>query len=188
MDWNRLKSSKFLMAAVPVGVLLLLLVIYQYGYLQLEEELGLARETAAVKTKTLEKSLDLLARRPALEAKLATLKETRRAEEVKLIQGQTPSVAAAALQNGVKGIITARGGVIASERAEKPEDYGKFKIISVTVDATFPDTKALADTLYAIETQTPFLVVREIDSRLRNYREPRELIVKLKVAGLTSGR
>jgi len=188
MDWSRIKNSKFLTWAIPAAAVLLALVIYQYGYLRIEENLGQARETAAVKMKTLEKSLNLLARKPALEAKLATLKEARKAEEVKLLQGQTPSVAAAALQNSIKGIITARGGVIASERVEKPEDYGKFKIISVTVDATFPDMKALADTLYTLENQTPFLVVREIDSRLRNYREPRDLVVKLKVAGLTSGR
>ena len=44
-------------------------------------------------------------------------------DEVKLIQGQTPSIAAAALQTGLKNIITARGGTIASERNEQPEDY-----------------------------------------------------------------
>lgn len=188
MDWNRLKNSKFLMAAIPAAVVLLVLVIYQYGYLRLEEEIGHTREIAAVKMKTLEKSMNLLARKPALDAKLVLLKEARRAEEAKLIQGQTPSVAAAALQNSLKGIITARGGTIASERSEKPEDYGKLKIISVTVDAVFPDTRALAETLYAIENQTPFLVVREMDSRLRNFREPRELAVKLRVSGLTGGR
>jgi hypothetical protein len=188
MDWNRIKSSKFLMATIPAAAVLLVLVVYQYGYLRLEEEIGQATELTAVKMKTLEKSLTLLARKPALETKLTSLKEARRAEEVKLIQGQTPSVAAAALQNSLSSIITARGGTIASERSEKPEDYGKLKIISVTVDAVFPDTKALAETLYAIENQTPFLVVREMDSRLRNFREPRELTVKLRVSGLTGGR
>lgn len=188
MNWNLTRSSKFLMAALPAAAVLLALVIYQYGYLRLEEEVERTREIAAVKMKTLEKSMNLLARRPAFEAKLSDLKEARRAEEVKLVQGQTPSVAAAALQNSLKGIIVARGGTIASERNEKPEDYGKLKIISVTVDAVFPDTRALAETLYAIESQTPLLVVREMDSRLRNFREPRELTVRLRVSGLTGGR
>jgi hypothetical protein len=57
----------------------------------------------------------------------------------------------------------------------------------VTVDAVLPDTRALADTLYAIETQTPYLAVRELDARIRNFREPRDLTVKLKVSGLTGG-
>lgn len=188
MDWKRARNSKFLMASIPAAAVLLVIVIYQHGYLHLEEEIGRTREIAAVKAKTLEKSMGLMARKPALESKLASLKETRKAEEMKLVQGQTPSVAAAALQNSINGLIAARGGSIASERSEKPEDYGKFRIISVTVDAVFPDTKALAETLYAIENQTPFLVVREMDARLRNFREPREMVVKLRVSGLTGGR
>lgn len=168
--------------------MLLALVVYQYGYLRLEAEVRAAREVSDVKMKTLEKTLTFVAGKPALEKRLAALKETRRGEEVKLIQGQTPSVAAAALQTSLKNIIAARGGTIASERSEKPEDYEKFTIISVTIDAVFPDTRALADTLYAVENQTPFLVVRELDSRLRNFREPRELAVKLRVSGLTGGR
>jgi len=36
----------------------------------------------------------------------------------------------------------------------------------------------------AIETQIPYLVVKEVDVRVRNYNNPRELIVKLKVAAL----
>jgi hypothetical protein len=176
------------MAAIPAAAILMAIVVYEYGYIRLEEEVSHARELSSVKMKTLEKSLALLARKPSLEAKLASLKEARRAEDVKLIQGQTPSVAAASLQNSLKSIITARGGTIASERSEKPEDYGKLKIITVTVDAVFPDTRALTDALYAIENQTPLLVVREMDSRLRNFREPRELTVKLRVSGLTGGR
>jgi hypothetical protein len=105
-----------------------------------------------------------------------------------MIEGQTPSLAAAALQNTIKGMITARGGTISSERAEKPEDTGKFKMITVTIDAILPDTRALGDTLYAIETQTPYLVVRELDTRIRNFKEPRDLMVKLKVSGLTGGK
>ncbi len=188
MDREWLKRNNFLMAAVPAAVVLFVLVAYQYGYLRLEAEVRASREVSAVKMKTLEKTLNFVAGKPVFEKRLASLKEIRRGEEVKLIQGQTPSVAAAALQMSLKSIITARGGTIASERSEKPEDYEKFKIISVTIDAVFPETRALADTLYAIENQTPFLVVRELDTRLRNFREPRELTVKLRVSGLTGGR
>ena len=73
---------------------------------------------------------------------------------------------------------------INSERVEKAEEVGKFKVISVTVDAVFPDIRALSDTLVTIETQTPYLVVREVDVRVRNYTDPKDLIVKLKVAAL----
>ena len=70
---------------------------------------------------------------------------------------------------------------------EKPEVLGKFKLISVSIDAVLPDAKALADVLYAIETQTPYLVVKEIDARIRNINDPRDLMVRLKISALTTG-
>jgi hypothetical protein len=85
-------------------------------------------------------------------------------------------------------MITSRSGTISSERVEEPEDLGKFKIVSVSIDALLPDARALSDALYAMETQTPYLVVRELDTRVRNFSQPRELMVRLKVSGITRGK
>jgi hypothetical protein len=46
----------------------------------------------------------------------------------------------------------------------------------------------LSDVLYAIETRTPHFIVKEVDVRVRNFREPRELMVKLRVSALTIGK
>ncbi|MCE5263981.1 MAG: type II secretion system protein M [Deltaproteobacteria bacterium] len=180
-------KSNILLIAIPLLIVLLGLVVYEYGYLRVRSELVELEDAAAVKAGTLQKYVTLIADKPRLEAKLTAAREARRAENAKIIEGQTPPVAAAALQNTIGIMITSRGGTIASERVEKLEEAGKFKVITVTVDAVLPDTKALADTLYAIETQTPSLVVRELDTRIRNFREPRDLTVKLKVSGLTGG-
>ncbi|MEJ2697488.1 MAG: hypothetical protein P8013_12675 [Candidatus Sulfobium sp.] len=51
-----------------------------------------------------------------------------------------------------------------------------------------PDVRALGDILYSLETRTPYLVVKELDARIRNYRDPRDLMVKLNVSALTSGK
>jgi hypothetical protein len=182
------RKSRILAIAIPLMVILLGTVIYQYGYLKVQSDLTAMEDTESVKLRTLEKYINLIADKPRIEEKLAAMRETRKAESTKMIEGQTPSVAAATLQNSVKGMITARGGSISSDRVEKPEDAGKFKMITVTVDAVLPDTRALGDTLYAIETQTPYLVVRELDTRIRNFKEPRDLMVKLKVSGLTGGK
>jgi len=101
---------------------------------------------------------------------------------------QTPAIAAANLQDSIKGIIAGRGGTINSERVEKPEAMEKFKVTNVVLDVAFPDVRALSDTLFAIETQTPYLVVKELDVRVRNYTDPKELIVKLEISALTGGQ
>jgi len=169
-------------------VLLLGLVIYQYGYVKVQAEISSIKESQAIKTKTLEKYAALLSERPQLEKRLAALKEARKADDSKIIEGQTPSIAAATLQDTVKGIVTGRGGTISSERVGKPEDLGKFKVITVSIDIVMPDTRALSDVLYSIETRTPYLVVKELDARIRNFREPKELTVKLDVSALTGGK
>jgi hypothetical protein len=180
--------KRILLIALPVLVILAGLVSYQYGYLQVRAEIASIKEMQAAKVKTLQKYMTFVSKKPELEKRLTQLREERKADDPKMLAGETPSLAAAALQNSVKGIITARGGTISSERVEKPEDLGKFKVVNVSIDAVAPDPRALSDALYAMETQTPDLVVRELDARVRTYMQPRELMVRLRVSGITGGK
>jgi hypothetical protein len=182
------KGSRLASVAAPVIVVLAGLVAYQYGYLAVKGEIALLRERQAARWGTLERYVNLIAERPLLEKRLETLKEKRGAETAKVIAAETLGIAAATLQNIVKGSITGRGGSVASERVEKPDDLGKFRIVNVSVDAVLPDTRALSDALYTLETNVPYLVVREVDTRVRNFKDPRDLMVKLRVSALTSGK
>jgi hypothetical protein len=183
-----LKKNKTLIASIPLSIILVGLLAYQYGYLRIQSELATIREEHAIKIKTLGKYINLISEKPSLEKELAALKETRKADNSKLVEDQTPSLAAAQLQDIVKSTITGRSGTISSERVGKPEDLGKFKVINVSVDAVVPDVRILSEILYSIETRTPYLVVKELDVRVRNYRDPRELMVKLDVSALTGGK
>lgn len=169
-------------------IILLIFVCYRYGYLKIRGEIDSIRESQAIKIKTIEKYVELIAMKPGLEKKLAALTEERKAEQSKLIEGQTLALAAATLQEMVKGIVVSRGGAISSERVGKPEDLGKFKTITVTIDAVVPDSRALSDILYSIETRTPSLIIKELDTRVRDFRNPRELMVKMDVSALTVGK
>ncbi len=181
-------NRKSLALALPVLIALSAFALYQYGYLAVKQDIAAVRETEKAKIATYEKYAAFVAKKPELDARLTRLREARKAAEPKLLSGETLSLAAAALQTTVKGIITARGGTISSERVEKPEDLGKFKVVTVSVDAVMPDARALSDALYAMETQTPSLVVKELDARVRNFTQPRDLMLRLKVAGLTGGK
>jgi hypothetical protein len=183
-----MKRNKTLITTIPLMAMLIGLVMYQHVYLRTQTDVTSIREEQAIKTKTLERYITLISEKPQLEKNLASLKEARKADDSKLIEGQTLSLAAATLQDMVKDIITGRGGTISSERVGKPEDLNKFKVISVSIDAVLPDSGALTDVLYSIETRTPFLIVKEIDTRVRNYRNPRELMVKLDISAMTGSR
>lgn len=181
-----MKSNKLLLISIPLIIILTGLVIYQYGYLRVVDEISSVNEIQSVKTKTLEKYIQLISEKPELEKTLTQLKEIKKTEDLKLIEGQTLSLSGAFLQDIVKGIITARGGIIYSERITKYEDFGNYKLVSVSIDALLPDSRALTDILYTIETRTPYLVIKELDVRVRNFGQPKELIVKMDVAGITA--
>ena len=183
-----MRKSKILIVSIPLMIVLVVLLTYQYGYLRIQSEITSIKEEHAIKARTLEKYINLISEKPHLEKKLASLRDARKADDSKLIEGQTPSLAAAQLQEMVKTTITGRGGTISSERVGKPEDLGKFKVISVSVDAVIPESRALSEIIYSIETRTPYLIVKELDIRVRNYRDPRDLMVKLDVEAITAGR
>jgi len=183
-----MKKNKTLIISIPLMLILLGLILYQYVFIGIHGEIASVRETQAVKARTLKKYISLISQKSELEKRLASLKEERMSEDSKLIEGQTLSLAAASLQETVKDIVTRSGGTISSERVGKPEDTEGFKIISVSIDTVLPDSRALRDILYSIETRTPYLVIKNLDVRVRNFRDPRELIVKFDVAALTSSR
>jgi hypothetical protein len=185
----KMKSkSRLLIFAIPVIIVLTGLVAYQYGYQGIKNEMSFMKEMQATKTKMLEKYIKLIAEKPDLEKQLESLKEERKADDSKIIEAQTLSIAAATLQETVKTLITGRGGSITSERVEKPDVLGNFKVINVSIDAILPDTRALSDLLYGVETRTPYLIIKEVDTRVRNFRDPKELMVKIRVSALTGGQ
>lgn len=183
-----MKKNKLLVIILPFTLILFCIFIYEYGLLTIKAKRAETQDMLAYKTKILKKYVTTIAAKPQLDKRLDALKKIRNSENGKIVEGQTIPLASAGLQDAVKGIITSKGGTIFSERVENPENFNSFKIISVTIDMAVPDARALSDTLYAIETHLPFLIIKEFDARVKNYRKPKDLIVKLKVSAITAAR
>ena len=183
-----MKRNKTLFFAVPLMLILVFVVVYQYGYLGIRAEKTSVKEEQEIKFKLLQKYSALIAEKPLIEEQISSLKAESRAYDSKLIQGQTPSIAAATLQEIITGIIVEKGGTISSQRVSTPEDLGRFKVLTVSIDAVLPDIAALSEILYSIETRTPYLIVKELDTRVRNIRGPKDLMVKMDISSLTGGQ
>jgi len=182
------KRSKLIFWLIPFLMILLGFAFYDYVYLSIRDELQILDELKESKQKTLEKYVSAINQKSALEHRINALKESRKSRETTKMEGQTPSVAAANLQDMVKGIITGKGGTVSSERTEKLEDLNQLKVITVSVDTILPEVKALYDILYLFETHPVTLLIRELDVRVRNTHEPRELLVKFKVSAMNRGK
>lgn len=173
---------------MPAAVILLGLGFHDYVYTAVRAKLTSLQEIRESKQKTLEKYINTISQKHVLENRIHALKESRKSEEANMVEGQTPSVAAANLQNMIKGIIVGKGGTISSERVEKPENLRRLHVVTVSVDAILPQTKALHDILHLFDTHRVTLLMRELDVRVRNLRDPRELMVKFRVSALNSGK
>lgn len=75
-----------------------------------------------------------------------------------------------------------------AKKSTREDPLSRFKVIGISMDAAIPDPGALSDVLYSIETRTPTLVVKELDARVKNFKSPRELMIKIDVAGLYGGK
>lgn len=73
------KRSRLTVFAVPVIIVLFALIAYEYGYQQVRADMVSIREMQMTKVKTLEKYISVIAEKPALESKLASLQEKRKA-------------------------------------------------------------------------------------------------------------
>jgi len=59
-----MEKNKTLKIAVPLIFVLLILVVYQYGYVRVRADLASVKESEAIKIRTLEKYNALIAGRP----------------------------------------------------------------------------------------------------------------------------
>jgi hypothetical protein len=182
------KNSKLLFWLIPFLVILLGFAVYDYVYLAIQDEMRTLDELKESKQTTLEKYVSAISQKEGLEKRINALKESRKGREATTVEGDTPFVAAANLQNLVKEIITGKGGTISSERAEKSEDLSHLQVITVSLDTILPETNALYDILYLLDTHPLTLLIRELDVRVRNMREPRELMVKFKISAMNRGK
>src|SRR3974377_1226466 len=98
---NRKKS---LLIALPVLVILAALAFYQYVYLAIRAEVVSVKEMQTSKANSLQKYMIFVSRKGELEKRLVQLRETIKADEPKLLSGETLSLAAASLQTTVKGM------------------------------------------------------------------------------------
>ncbi len=179
-----MKKKRTLLLTIPVAIVLAGVVAYQYGYVKLQEKIAVVKEEKGMKLRTLEKYAKVLAEKDELSERLSQLKNTRAQIESRLIPGDTPSLAAAALLDIVKTTITGRGGRISSEQIGNTEELGHLTVINVNIDAVIPGSGVLGDILYAIETRTPWIAVNEIEVRVVNIRDPREINTKMHVSAL----
>jgi general secretion pathway protein M len=112
------------------------------------------------------------ASRPALEAERDDVRE--RLSPVGLyLEAASDSLVAAELQNRAKAAVEASGGKLTSTQILAARDEGNFRRVGIRVQMSVT-VEPLQNTLYALESGTPYLFIDNLDVRRRVQRRRRK--------------
>jgi len=183
-----IKNSKILTIILPLTAILLCYAAYEYGYVALASRTLDLQETREQKEKMLFKYVAAISKRQQIASTLHFLRPVKTNDDEGIINEPLPAGAMENLRNTLKEIITQNGGQMNGDKGAQPVKSGIYLIYETEVDTMLPDTRALNEIVYAIESHTKYMVIKNMDVRITNPNSPRELAVKFKIAAIGIGR
>lgn len=133
-------------------------------YTQNNEEIELHRDR-------IQRFTRIAANQATLEKQVRDLEQRQDLKRYMLNQEST-TLAAAALQERVKAIVEESGGKLASTRVLPAEEQGTFSKVAVSVRMTV-STEALQKVLYELESALPYLFIDDLAILARRSRRAR---------------
>jgi len=112
----------------------------------------------------LQKNLRYLGQKEKLLAALESARGQIKAQEPKLLSGDTPSVTASDLQETVQAMATREGTQVITTRVLNPEPAGSFSKIGIQLEIG-GQIQQIANLVRSIETAPKLLVIDEINVR-----------------------
>jgi general secretion pathway protein M len=156
-------------SAVAAGLLLLaLLLLHAVIIRPISAKHAFYRDEIASMQQRLQKYHQIIASRPALEAKLSQLQQEQAANPYYLEQ-QSGSLAATELRQRVKTVVEANGGVLVSTQSLPVAENELFPQVGISVRMT-GDTEILQKVLYDLESRRPLLFVDDLQVQSRQIR------------------
>lgn len=115
-----------------------------------------------------------------------TLEQSASREVQPFLAGKEERVVSADLQASLQSLATAKGARILGMRGLQGGQIAQLRTVAVGLDIEVP-LSVLRDTISAIETQTPFLFVREVSLRALVEGDDGAIRAELKVEGVVRG-
>lgn len=176
------------MMVLPLTAILLCYAGYEYGYVTLASARMELQDAREQKEKMLFKYVAAISKKQQIASTLHFLRPVKATDDEGIINEPVPASAMENLRSTLKEIVTQGGGQVAGEKGAEPVKSGIYMIYEIEVDAMLPDTRALNEIVYAIESHTLYMVIKNLDVHVTNPNTPRELAVKFKIAAIGIGR
>jgi hypothetical protein len=180
-----LSQKKFFWGLIAIA---LALAAYIFLVVPLVEAKKKADQTIALNQRILLKYAEILQNRKTVEEGLAGTRKQREEIQKRLIQGETPQLGAAHLQDLVKRLAEKNNLGLRSFRNLDPKEVGSFRRISVQIEFNpLSSMQNLTQFLYELEHQEQELMISEMDILVFNPRMPNTIQGNLIISGLMKG-
>jgi hypothetical protein len=172
------REKRFLVIGVVVASLIIIYRLFAwYG-----DVTGEVRDLTDAKLMMLEKQMTNISEMQGLQDDLQDFRNEAAMQKKALLRGDKPPVAAAELQNLIKGMISSLNIEMRSERTIGTVDAGHY--IGIPVEIGFiTDTGKLKSLLYKIRTSSLLLNVSELKIRVTNLNNPETTYVTVVITG-----
>ena len=161
--WQRLSKRERGLAMVTMAIL----VVFVGKYLVVApflERRDRVKNQLESQPQLLQKNLRFLAQKEALLASLESARNQIKAQEPKLLTGDTSSVSASDLQETVQALATSEGTQVITTRVLNAESAGSFSKIGIQLEIG-GNIQQIANLVKGIENSQKLLVIDEINVR-----------------------
>jgi len=164
-----------LLFAIILSYLLIVNPIYK-GYTN-------AKEGIKTKTESYKSSLGIISEKNSLMEKLNAAENKFKETENRLLQGARPPIAAAELQQIIKGMSSIRNIDIRAEKVLQPEIFEGY--IGIPVEIEFQSSmNSLKEFLFDLEHSSVIMFVPEMKVRVTNTMDPTDVQVNMVIEGI----
>jgi Tfp pilus assembly protein PilO len=165
-----------------IGGIVVMLIIAFYAFTWYSDTKKSIKEFSDAKLFMLQKQINKISEKEYIEMRYKAVQQELERQEKKLLRGNTPPVAAAALQKFLKETASSLNIDVKLERALNPVDAESYRSIPVEIGFT-ASTMKLKELLLKLR-KSPFLVtVAEIKVRVTNISKPEDIYTTLVVTG-----
>jgi hypothetical protein len=184
---ERLKFSQKRAFWALIGMILLVL-LYTFGILPLVEAKKKAEEEILLKRKALVRYEEYLGNRKLFEEELNRTQQQYDAIQRRLLDGETPQLGSANLQEVVRRLSEKAGVSIRSFRMLEPKEIDFYRRVSIQIDFN-PNNSMLnlGQFIFDIENHEKELLISEMDLLVLNIRMPNQIQGSMVISGFMKG-
>ncbi len=189
-EWPFLERLKFSQKRAFWGLIgtVLLILLYTFGILPLVEAKKNAEEEILLKKKALVRYEEYLGNRKLFEEELDRTQQQYDVIQRRLLDGETPQLGSANLQEVVRRLSEKAGVSIRSFRMLEPKEIDVYRKVSIQIDFN-PNNSMLnlGQFIYDIENHEKELMISEMDLLVLNIRMPNQIQGSMVISGLMKG-